>query len=81
MKILAGTTADTVDVTFNTVENWTQTNWAGGDGQAEWSDASRYASGTNVATNVAGQVTLSPATGGDVIFSDDFTRDPAPPPT
>ena len=80
VKVRVGTTVSSVEVTSNSVENWTQTNWAGGAGQNIWADATKYQTGTNVATGVAGQVSLSPSSGGDVTFSDDFTRDPAPPP-
>ena len=79
VKVKVGTSVSSVEVSYHPIQNWTQTNWAGGDGQATWSDSSKYQAGTSAETGVAGKVCRSPASGGDPLFSDDFTRDPAPP--
>ncbi len=39
--------------------NWQQTDWSGGAGQTDWSDATRYSSGSNEGTtNPAGELKL-----------------------
>ncbi|MFZ5877417.1 MAG: beta strand repeat-containing protein [Nitrospirota bacterium] len=53
-------------------QSWTQTDWAGGGGQAVWADSSRFDSAAGINAGVAGQITLSTSTA--QLFSDDFTR-------
>jgi len=66
---------DTRDGVSNTVERagfvtnwdsreWTQTGWSGGTGQSEWSDTTRYDTGSNIDHTTVGQVTLSTIAGG-----------------
>ena len=74
-----GTASFMVTVSEQPTGGWTQTDWSGGAGQDIWSNPARYQAGTNVETGVPGQVGLAPSTGGGVVFSDDFTRDPADP--
>jgi Tfp pilus assembly protein PilV len=74
-KVTASVTWDTRDNVSNTVvrsayitnwdsREWTQTNWSGGAGQTQWSDATRYDTGTNVSHSTAGQLQLAPAADG-----------------
>jgi len=79
LKIKVGTTVSNVEVRYASLEGWVQTDWDGGAGQAEWADETMYESATGVDDSVDGQVRLSVVSGGDVMFSDDFTRPPDPP--
>ncbi len=54
---------------------WTQTDWSGGVGQLNWSDATKYYQGESVVTSVQGQVTLltSSASGNGSVGTDTVT--------
>jgi len=80
VKVRVGTTASSVEVRYTPLEGWVQTDWAGGAGQAVWADETRYDSAVGVDDSVEGQVQLGIASGGDPLFSDDFTRPPDPDP-
>ncbi len=45
-------------------QSWTQTDWSGGGGQTNWSNATKFSTSTNIATSTAGQITLTPSGGG-----------------
>jgi hypothetical protein len=74
VKVKVGTTISQVAVHYTPLEGWVQTDWVGGPGQAAWSDVTRYDSATGIDDNFAGQARLSITGGGDVWFSDTFTR-------
>jgi plastocyanin len=80
LKVRVGTTVSEVAVHYTPLEGWVQTDWDGGAGQAVWADETRYDSATGIDDSVDGQVRLSIASGGDPLFSDDFTRPPLPDP-
>ncbi len=61
------------------LETWRQTDWTGGPGQDIWIDETRYDSATGVEDVITGQLRLSAGSGGDLLFSDDFSR-PGPVP-
>ncbi|MDO8634638.1 MAG: hypothetical protein Q7R34_00120, partial [Dehalococcoidia bacterium] len=44
---------------YATSGTWSQTNWAGGNGQTAWSDTTKFSSSSNVTTGTANQVTLT----------------------
>jgi hypothetical protein len=74
VKVKVGTTVSNLQVRYTILKAWTQTNWVGGPGQTTWLDATRFDSSTGIDFNIAEQVRLSLSSGGDVLFSDDFTR-------
>ncbi len=74
VKVKVGTTISQVAVHYTPLEGWVQTDWVGGPGQAAWSDVTRYDSATGIDDTFAGQARLSITGGGDVWFSDTFTR-------
>ena len=80
VKVRVGTAVTNVEVRYQPLEAWVQTDWSGGAGQAIWSDATRYDSSTNINDSVAGQISLNLASGGAPLFSDDFNRTAPPPP-
>lgn len=80
VKVKVGTTVSNVEVRYTPLEGWVQTDWDGGAGQAIWADETRYDSASGIDHSFDGQVRLSIASGGDVMFSDDFSRPPDPDP-
>lgn len=40
---------------------WSQTDWSGGNGQANWADATKFSSSSGVLTSTSGQITLIPS--------------------
>jgi len=57
------------------LETWRQTDWTGGPGQDIWIDETRYDSAdSGVEDVITGQLRLSAGSGGDLLFSDDFSR-------
>ena len=81
VKVRVGTMVTVVEVLYQPLESWTQTDWVGGAGQTTWSDASRYDSAFNIINTVTGQVNLNLSSTGNLLFSDDFNRSAPPPPT
>ena len=79
VKVRVGTAVTDVEVRFQPLEAWVQTDWSGGPGQSVWSDATRYDSAT-CDDSVTGQVSLNLASSGSPLFSDDFNRGAPPPP-
>ena len=80
VKVRVGTTVTNVEVRYQPLEAWVQTDWSGGPSQVTWSNATRYDSSTYINDSVAGQVSLNLAAGGAPLFSDDFNRIAPPPP-
>jgi uncharacterized repeat protein (TIGR01451 family) len=80
VKVRVGTAVSGVEVRYTPLEGWVQTDWDGGAGQAIWADETRYDSASGIDDSFDGQVRLSIASGGDILFSDDFTRPPDPDP-
>ncbi|NBD34461.1 MAG: DUF2341 domain-containing protein, partial [Chloroflexi bacterium] len=61
------------------LKTWHQTDWTGGPGQEIWTDETRYDSATGIDDTIPGQLRLSLTSGGDLLFSDDFSRpEPVP---
>jgi type II secretory pathway pseudopilin PulG len=81
---ISGATVELVGVGTKTTGQgtWAQTDWSGGSGQVEFSDATMYSSetgGINVTSN-PGHVTLSLSSSADVVaesFSTDDAKDPS----
>jgi type II secretory pathway pseudopilin PulG len=48
-------------------KDWLQTDWSGGTGQTNWSDATKYSLGTNVDHSSTGELKLAPAPDGSWI--------------
>ena len=80
VKVRVGTTVTSVEVRYQPLEAWVQTDWSGGAGQATWSDAARYDSAAGLDDSVTGQFSLNLAAAGAPLFSDDFNRVPPPDP-
>ncbi|MBN1873600.1 MAG: tandem-95 repeat protein [Anaerolineae bacterium] len=56
------------------LKGWNQTHWTGGAGQGIWADETRYVSASSIDDSSAGQIGLGWASGGDLLFADNFTR-------
>jgi hypothetical protein len=79
VKVKVGATVSNLQVRYTLLQTWTQTNWVGGPGQTTWSDAKRFDSSTGIDFSIAEQIRLNLSAGGNVLFSDDFTRTPPQP--
>ena len=80
VKVLVGNTVSDVEVHYTPLESWIQTDWSGGEGQAIWADETQYDSATGIDNSTPGQLRLNVVSGGDLLMSDDFTREPTPSP-
>ncbi len=63
VKVKVGSTGTDVEVRYTNVLTWEQTDWAGGAGQATWSDPTRYDFASGVDTSMPGQVHLADTAG------------------
>src|SRR3989344_5573788 len=47
-----------IQLAYAAVSPWTQTNWSGGSGQTNWSDATKYDSSSNIDVSSGNQISL-----------------------
>jgi hypothetical protein len=80
VKVRVGTTISNVEIHCTPLEAWVQTNWVGSEGQTIWADETRFDSASGIDNSNEGQLSLNTSSGGTVLFSDDFTRQPTPEP-
>lgn len=72
VKVRVGSSVSQVDVHYFQAATWSQSDWSGGPGQSEWVDTIRYDSASGINDAIGGQLRLSSAGGGEILFTDDF---------